>query len=81
VVSMDQGAIDGSLSIRVAGSMPAVVIRRVPVEAERPDDDGVVIHVLLHVVDGFLNELEIYRDDSKSVRRAVTPEDLNLVVL
>jgi hypothetical protein len=72
---------DGSLSIRVADSSPAEVNRRIPVEAECLDDDGIFIHVLLHVLDGLLNELEIYRDDSKLVSRLVKPEDLNLVVL
>jgi hypothetical protein len=72
---------DGSLSISVADSSPARVIRRIPIEADCPDDDGIFIHVLLHFLDGLLNELEIYRDDSKPVRRAVTADDLNLVVL
>jgi hypothetical protein len=35
----------------------------VPVEADLEDDDGVTIHVL-HVLDGYLNELEVYREDS-----------------
>jgi hypothetical protein len=72
---------EGSLSIRVADSPPAGVTRRIPVEAERYEEDGVFTHVLLHVLDGFLNELEIYRDDSKPVLRVVTPEDLKLLVL
>jgi len=72
---------DGSLSIRVADSSPPRVIRRIPVEADCPDDDGIFIHVRLHVLDGLLNELEINRDDSKPVRRAVTAGDVNLVVL
>lgn len=35
-----------------------------PVEAELGDLDVVLVHVLLHVVDGRLDELEIYREDS-----------------
>jgi hypothetical protein len=53
----------------------------VPVEAELVDEDGVIVHVLLHVVDGFLNELEVYREDSAPVRRVIRPEELRLLVL
>jgi hypothetical protein len=53
----------------------------VPVEAELEDEDGVPVHVLLHVLDGYLNELEIYREDSAPVRRAIRPEELRILVL
>jgi len=42
----------------------APVKRRIPVEAEGRDRDGVSIHVLLHSVDWVMSELEIFRDDS-----------------
>jgi hypothetical protein len=48
---------------------------RVPVEAETTDEDGVPIMVLVHVVDGLLDELEIYRVDGKPIRR----EDLGVL--
>ena len=74
---------NGSLGFRPGPSKAesAKVVRRIPVEAELLDDDGVTIHVLLHVVDGYLSELEIYRDDSDRVRRELAPEDFSLVVL
>jgi hypothetical protein len=72
---------DGSLSIIVDQPSPAEVTRRVPVEAEISDEDGVLIHILLHIIDGYLHELEIYREDSDRVRRTIAPEALNLIVL
>lgn len=62
---------NGSLRIFVPDDVEdASVARRIPVEAELPDTDDVMIHVLLHVVDGKLHELEIYRDDSQRVLRS-----------
>ncbi len=49
--------------------------RRIPVEASYPDADGVVVHVLLHVIDGRLDELEVYREDSGSVLIPSTEAD------
>jgi hypothetical protein len=41
---------------------------RVPVSGEAVDEDGVPIAVLLHVVDGLVQELEIYRVDGAPIR-------------
>ena len=71
----------GSLEFGPSDTTPAEVVRRIPVEAELDDTDGVTIHVLLHVVDGLVKELEVYREDSGRVQRALAPEDLRLVVL
>jgi uncharacterized protein DUF6984 len=72
---------NGSLEFGPSDKTPAQVVRRIPVEAELDDSDGVMIHLLLHVVDGFVKELEVYRDDSGRVRRDLAPEDLRLLVL
>ena len=74
---------NGSLGFQSAPSNMEIakVVRRIPVEAELKDRDGVTIHVLLHVVDGLLHELEIYRDDSGRVQRELAPKDFRLVVL
>jgi len=72
---------NGSLEFASSGKMSAEVVGRIPVEAELDDSDGVTIHVLLHVVDGLVKELEVYRDDSGRVQRALAPEDLRLMVL
>lgn len=66
----------GSLRFLVSDAAPAEVARRVPVEAETEDVDGVKVHVLLHVVDGLLDELEIFREDSGTLLREVRAESL-----
>jgi hypothetical protein len=47
----------------VEGVAPAPVGRRVPVTARGHDRDGMFIQVLVHVVDGWLDELEAWRGD------------------
>lgn len=72
---------DGSLAVRVTSAPPAEVAVRVPVEATVEDSDGIIVHVLLHVVGGYLNELEIYREDSEPPRRPIEPAKLEVVTL
>lgn len=64
---------DGSLRLRPVEATPVTVSRRIPVEATYVDADGVVVHVLIHVIEGVLNELEVYREDSGDV--LVAPAD------
>ncbi|SDJ37867.1 hypothetical protein SAMN05444157_3080 [Frankineae bacterium MT45] len=72
---------NGSLQLRGSGVPKAPVDRRVPVEAEFLDSDGMPVHLLLHVIDGALSELEIYREDSGTVLSAVGPGELSILVL
>jgi hypothetical protein len=59
---------DGSLSLRShAGSKAESVTRRVVTEGQYPDGDGQPVHVLLHVLDGRLHELEFFREDGRTV--------------
>ena len=58
----------------------ALVDREVPVEAEAVDEDGMPIYFLLHVVDGYLDELEIYRADARPIRRVPDPRSLVVIV-
>lgn len=69
---------NGSLKFNVKIRAKANVKQRVPIEAECEDVDGVTIHVLLHVVDGIVDELEIYKDDSSLVIKMPDPKDLRL---
>jgi hypothetical protein len=69
---------DGSLAFEVSASEPAQVLTRVPVEADTEDADGSLMHVLLHVVNGYLNELELYRPDGTTVKSFPSPERLNV---
>lgn len=52
---------------------PAPTALRIPVEGIADDVDGVAITVLLHVVDGWVTELEVYRVDGKSIRSGDRP--------
>lgn len=70
---------DGSVSLKCSQAEKAHVRTRVPVEGEAPDTDGTVIHYLLHVVDGEINELEIYKDDSSRVLRQAELENLTVM--
>jgi hypothetical protein len=62
-------------------STRAKVSRRIPIEAEGKDIDGVKIHILLHVVDGFMDELEIFREDPEPIRELPPPETFELINL
>jgi hypothetical protein len=64
--------LNGSLRLRPLDATPVLVARRIPVEANYADADGVTVHVLVHVIGGALNELEVYREDSGDVMVAPT---------
>jgi hypothetical protein len=73
---------DGSLELRPGEGAPrADVDERVPVEAELKDRDGFMIHVLLHVVDGLMNELDIYKDNLRPPQRDLVAEELRVFSL
>lgn len=72
---------DGGLELQSQVGGKALVIKRVPVEAEAKDQDGVVIHALLHVVDGRPIELEIYKDDGSTIKRMPLASAFELIVL
>lgn len=69
---------EGSLRFQVEGA-PAAVAGRVPVEGryrdgEDPFEPGV--NLLLHVVEGRLHELEVFKDDGAHIR--VGPFEVSL---
>ncbi|MGM1016425.1 MAG: DUF6984 family protein [Actinomycetota bacterium] len=69
VAGLRVGALDeqGSLRLQTSGGSMSAAAYRVPVEASYTDADGVVAHVLLHVLNGRLHELEVYREDGGQV--------------
>ena len=75
MTQIDEG---GSLQFSIEALSSAPVLERIPVEAEYMDADGITVHVLLHVVDGKLLELEIYKDDSSLV--LIPPQASKLTV-
>jgi len=72
---------DGSLRFDVKINVKADVRQRIPIEAECEDSDGVTIHVLLHVVEGTVYELEIYKDDSSKIVQMPDPKHFRLLKL
>jgi uncharacterized protein DUF6984 len=73
---------EGSLALRLAGVAPAATVdKRVPVEAQAPDSDGIHVHFLLHVIDGFAAELEVYKDDGSHIQRLPQAGELEVIVL
>jgi hypothetical protein len=58
---------DGSLEFRIVDPVRADVCARVPVEGWYDDVNGLQVQVLLHVVDGIVKELEIYRVDGGNI--------------
>jgi len=72
---------NGSLGIVCNVGTRAAVEKRVPVEGEAIDCDGTSIHYLLHVVEGQMNELEVFKEDSSSVMQHPDPGDVCIVIL
>jgi hypothetical protein len=70
---------NGSLRFLVGRSAKAPVRRRVPVEGYIEDEDDVPIHVLLHVVKGEVEELEIFKGDSSRVLAKVDASRLRVL--
>ena len=72
---------EGGIALRTSEGMPAAqVVNRVPVMAEFEDSNGVTVHVLLHVINGFLNELEIYQEGLAPIAGGMRPSDFRLFV-
>jgi len=62
-----------------AGAKPAMVRQRIPVEAEAVDEDGICVHILLHVVKGFAKELEVYKDNGSPIKQMPSASDLKVL--
>jgi len=54
-------------------SPPANVLQRIPVEGVVDDSDDVPISLLLHVVEGRVSELEIFKQDGTQIKAAINP--------
>ena len=69
----------GSFAIRPsAGEPPSPAKFGVPVEGESPDEEGGGVHALLHIRDGYLEELEVYRDMPGPIRNPVDPHAMEV---
>ncbi|MFG6490829.1 DUF6984 family protein [Microbacterium sp. P03] len=55
---------DGSIRLYPQKGSPAGFAGLAPVEGRYEDADGITVSLLIHLRNGFLHELEIYKDDS-----------------
>src|SRR5436190_20284344 len=68
---------DGSMQFVDVEGPTASVVERIPVEATYDDGDGIPILVLLHVIDGKLNELEIVKFGDSPIVWPPTPDRIH----
>ena len=68
----------GGLELQSSLGGRAEVLSRCPTEGTCPDADGVLIHVSLHVVDGRMNELEIFKEDGSKIQTPPNPDLLTV---
>ena len=73
---------DGSLKfyLRDTVKKAEMVKGRIPIEAEVRDQDGEMVQILLHVVDGMIDELEFWKSDGSAIKRDIEPDDLKIVL-
>lgn len=71
---------DGGLALQCDEGCPRAKVRAsVPTEAEYRDSDGVPVHILLHVAEGVMNELEVFKEERTPIlRREPEPSELAL---
>jgi len=70
----------GNIYLETSSKEKADVLDRVPVEAVVIDDDGVPMNILLHVVDGCLNELEIFKADGSPIHIRPSAENISVTI-
>jgi len=68
---------EGSLRLHAASPLSVRPVERVPVTAIFEDADKIPIYLLLHVIEGRLAELEIYKADGSEIVIPPTPENLH----
>ena len=67
---------DRCLSFQITSTVRADLPIRVPVTARSADEDGMFLEINIHVVDGRLHELELWRGDLAPVQRLPRASDL-----
>lgn len=72
---------EGSLKFAHTAELAELEQKKSQVEAQCQDADGIWIHALLFVIDGKVDELEIYKDDSSSVIQMPKPQDWEIIKL
>jgi len=70
----------GTVAIRTDCPQVANVVSRVPVEAVADDADGNAVHYLLHVINGIVEELEVFTDTTFDIIAVPSPGSLRVQV-
>ncbi len=68
-----------SLEFRLGTRVRAPVKKRIPVEGSALDEDGIPIHFLLHVVNGYATELEVFKADCSRIKKMPAVADIEVV--
>ncbi len=76
-IKVQTSDLEGSVKLFITNKIYAEVLDSVPVEASYADSGEqhspeIKVHILLHVYNGLMHELEFYKDDSSAIMR--TPE-------
>jgi hypothetical protein len=74
---------EGSLQLLVAADIKAPIIRGVVAEAryadlDTQDESNAYVNILLHVNEGQLSMLEIYKDDHSKIIKRPNPNELHV---
>lgn len=64
----------GSIYLRTSYKKKASVAERVPVEGFAEDIDRVPVEILLHVLNGYISELEIVKADGSPLLSKINPD-------
>ena len=69
---------DGCFALDCSSAPPAPVKSNLPTEGECLDLDGATLHVQLHVLDGIMRSLEMYKEDGSTPLRLPDPGAMKL---
>lgn len=72
---------EGSLGLSVKGAGLAPVLFRVPVDGVTHDPDRMPVHILLHVVHGYVDQLVVFREDSGPRLIEIKPATITVMTL
>jgi hypothetical protein len=69
----------GNSRLTVTAGLPAEGCRGVVADAEAADLDGATVYGVLHVIGGYLFELQTFRGDGKAIQKLLAAEDFEVV--
>jgi hypothetical protein len=69
----------GNRRLTVTGGNRADDSRGVVADAEAEDLDGSTVYGLLHVIDGYLFELQLFRGDGRPIQKPLAAGDFEVV--